>query len=165
MRHVMADRNGLKDLVASFLKYLVAGGIAFVVDFTALMLCKTVLGIHYLLASVIGFSLGLIVTYICSNTFVFSQRKMGDKQVAEFSIFAIIGVVGLLLTMLFMWLFVDVCGGMWELTGIAQLTDYCYSLVGGHPLGTVNCVVALSKLLTEALVLLWNFGARKIILY
>ena len=165
MQRAMIRRSGINDLVASFLKYLVAGGIAFVVDFSALMVCHSVLGVHYLAASVIGFVLGLIVTYICSNTFVFSQRKMEDKQVAEFTIFTIIGLVGLGLTTLFMWLFVSVCGGMWELLGLTTLLQYMYSLVSGVAMTQAACVVALSKLMTEALVLLWNFGARKIILY
>ena len=62
---------------------------------------------------------------------------MADKVVAEFLIFLIIGLIGLGLTLLFMWLFVDVAG--------------IYPLI--------------SKLVTTAIVLLWNFGARKIILY
>lgn len=143
----MADKAALKDLVSSFLKYLIAGGIAFVADFTTLMLCYELLGMHHLLAATLGFSLGVLVTYICSNTFVFSRRKMGDKQAAEFTIFTIIGIVGLLLTLLFMWFFVDICAGIWSFFGLSAYA------------------VALSKLVTEGIVLLWNFGARKIILY
>lgn len=143
----MADNSVVKELVSSFCKYLIAGGIAFVVDFSALSLCTRVFGVHYLLASTIGFTLGLIVTYFCSNKFVFSHRKMGDKQAAEFTIFTVIGLVGLVLTNVFMWLFVSVCAGVWSALGLAF------------------CAIEMSKLVTEALVLLWNFGARKIILY
>ena len=55
----------------------------------------------------------------------------------EFFVFALIGIIGLLLTVLFMWVFVDVSG--------------IYPLV--------------AKFMTTALVLVWNFGARKMILY
>ncbi len=165
MRRVMAEQNGLKSLLQAFVRYLLAGGIAFIVDFSALMFFNTVLGINHLVASAIGFCLGLLVTYLCCNKFVFAQRKMEDSPKTEFSIFAIIGGVGLLLTLLFMWLFKDVLGGLWSEFGITQLFNYVYSMVLGSPMQEGTCVVALSKLLTEALVLLWNFGARKIILY
>ena len=72
---------------------------------------------------------------------------MGDKQAAEFTIFTVIGLVGLVLTNFFMWLFVSVCSGVWAALGLAF------------------CAVEMSNLVTEGLVLLWNFGARKIILY
>jgi hypothetical protein len=90
---------------------------------------------------------------------------MEESPKTEFSIFAIIGGVGLLLTLLFMWLFKDVLGGLWSEFGITQLFNYVYSMVLGSSMEEGTCVVALSKLLTEALVLMWNFGARKIILY
>lgn len=161
----MSEKSGLNELFASFLKYVVAGGIAFVVDYSVLMVCNVWLGMHYLVATVLGFSMGLFVTYICSNTFVFAQRKMEDKKVAEFTIFTIIGLVGLLLTTFFMWLFVSVCGGMWTALGLTDLFNYGYSLVMGTLPAESAVVVTLAKFLTEALVLLWNFGARKIILY
>ena len=143
----MAARNGIRDLINSFFKYLIAGGIAFVVDFSTFELCHRLLGIHYLLAATIGFSLGLLITYICSNKFVFSQRKMADKQAAEFTIFAIIGLVGLALTNLFMWVFVSLCSEVWVMLGVGAFA------------------AELAKLVTEGIVLLWNFGARKVILY
>ena len=72
---------------------------------------------------------------------------MEDKQKTEFAIFTIIGIVGLLLDLLFMWLFVSVFGFVWEGLGLAFYA------------------VELSKLVTQSIVVLWNFGARKIILY
>lgn len=165
MRRVMAEQNGLKPLIQAFVRYLFAGGIAFIVDFSALMFFNAVLGVNHLIASGIGFCFGLLVTYLCCNTFVFKQRKMEESPKKEFSIFAIIGGVGLLLTLLFMWLFKDILGWLWSEFGITQLFNYMYALVLGSPMQEETCVVALSKILTEGLVLLWNFGARKIILY
>ena len=72
---------------------------------------------------------------------------MEDKQKTEFAIFTIIGIVGLLLDLLFMWLFVSVFGFVWAGLGLAFYA------------------VELSKLVTQSIVVLWNFGARKIILY
>ncbi len=124
-------------LLSSFLKYLIAGGMGFLIDFGTLLFCYSVLEWHYLLAATLGFSAGLVFVYAASNKWVFDARQMKDRRLLEFSIFLIIGLIGLLLTNLFMWAFVE---------GI-----------GLHALA--------AKLITTAVVLLWNFGARKIILY
>lgn len=124
-------------LTISFAKYMLAGGVGFLLDYMVLAVCFECFGWHYLLSSALGFVSGLFFVYICSNKWVFTRRSMADKVAAEFLIFLIIGVIGLGLTLLFMWLFVDVAG--------------IYPLI--------------SKLVTTAIVLLWNFGARKIILY
>ena len=124
-------------LIISFAKYMVAGGVGFLLDYMVLAVCFECFGWHYLLSSALGFVSGVVFVYICSNKWVFTRRSMADKVVAEFTTFLLIGLIGLGLTLLFMWLFVDVAG--------------IYPLI--------------SKLVTTAIVLLWNFGARKIILY
>lgn len=127
----------IKSLFTAFCKYLLAGGMAFVVDFATLFFCRDLLGLHYLLAAALGFIVGLVAVYVASNKWVFDRRRMKEKKTLEFSIFALIGVIGLGWTMLFMWVFVD--------------------LLSIHYL--------LAKLVTTGLVLVWNFGARKITLY
>ena len=123
--------------LATFAKYLVAGGAGFVVDYSFLTLCYVLLGCHYLISAALGFIAGLVFVYISSNKWVFACRRLKDNVAMEFFVFAIIGIIGLLLTVLFMWVFVDVSG--------------IYPLV--------------AKFMTTALVLVWNFGARKMILY
>lgn len=124
-------------LFISFCKYLVAGGMGFVLDFCTLYLLFNILGVNYLLAAGIAFVAGLVFVYFFSNRWVFEKRQMGGQQVLEFTLFAVIGVVGLGFTVLFMWLLVDM-GGLYPL---------------------------IAKLITTGLVLCWNFGARKYFLY
>lgn len=126
-----------RSLIISFVKYLFAGGLGFVLDYGILTLCFEILGWHYLVSAASGFSAGLLFVYASSNKWVFTYRSMEDKKLVEFTIFLLIGIIGLGLTILSMWVLVDVFG--------------IYPLI--------------SKLLTTAVVLLWNFGARKIILY
>ena len=76
------------------------------------------------------------MNYLLSIFWVFSESRYREKRI-EFAIFAFIGVIGLGLTEGLMWLFTD--------------------LAGLHYL--------LSKLITAALVLLWNFIARKAVLF
>ncbi|MGN0874326.1 MAG: GtrA family protein, partial [Akkermansia sp.] len=85
MRH-----PAIKSLFTSFCKYLLAGGMAFVVDFATLFLCRDLLGLHYLLAAALGFIVGLVAVYIASNKWVFDRRRMKEKKTLEFSIFALI---------------------------------------------------------------------------
>ena len=124
-------------VMLSFSKYVLAGGSGFLLDYLVLTICFELLGLHYLCASSLGFVAGLIFVYLLSNRWVFSRRRLRERAGTEFLVFAIIGVLGLVLTVFLMWLFVDV--------------------VCIYPL--------IAKLITTALVLLWNFGARKIILY
>lgn len=124
-------------LAVSFARYLIAGGMGFIIDYAVLILCSELLHLHYLIASAMGFTCGLIFVYNASNKWCFSKRKLKNKQALEFITFSIIGIIGLMLTMLFMWIFTD----------------------------KLEFHVIISKLLTTGLVILWNFGARKLILY
>lgn len=127
----------MQPLAVSFVRYSIVGGGGYIIDYTVLALCYELLHLHYLLATAMGFMCGLIFVYIVSNNWVFTKRKLKDKKALEFITFSIIGVIGLFLTMLFMWVF----------------TEYFYI----H--------VLISKIFTTGIVLLWNFGIRKIILY
>lgn len=118
-------------------RYLVSGGIAFVVDAGLLTLLSELAGENLLLLwTGIGFCAGLITTYLFSILWVFDNRSI-DNRFAEISIFIVIGVVGLILTEGFMWLFAK--------------------NLGIHYL--------VSKILTTVLVFIWNFIAKKNILF
>lgn len=122
--------------IIQFVRYFFVGGVSFLVDFTTLWLLKDGLGFHYLGATAIAFIAGLSVNYLISIKWVFGKRNINNRFF-EFIIFAVIGVVGLILTEL----------GMWALTGG----------LGVHYL--------LSKVLTTVIVYIWNFGIRKILLF
>lgn len=124
------------NFLVQLFRYCFVGGIAFLVDYGLLYLLSDKFGLHYLVSSSIAFIAGVVVNYIISTFWVFSESKYKDKR-KEFAIFAIIGVIGLALTEGLMWLF----------TGV----------IGIHYM--------ISKIITAALVLMWNFLARKIILF
>ncbi|QJW85638.1 GtrA family protein [Ramlibacter terrae] len=94
------------------------------------------LGVPYPVAAAIGFIAGLWVAYTLSVRFVFGERRLQDQR-AEFFIFASVGVGGLLLTELFLWLLVD--HAHW------------------HP--------GFAKVATAGAVFCFNFGARKALLF
>ena len=140
----MNQNEKWKALVKEFARYLVVGGSAFLVDYGVLYLTKTYLfqslgdtGVY--LATALGFLAGLIYNYILSLIWVFQSAKTQNKgkTIGAFVVFAVIGVIGLLLTE----------GGMY----------IGYQLLG------INYLIV--KLFVAAVVLLWNYGARKVILF
>ena len=72
-----------------FLRYIIVGGCAFVTDFCTVWLLKE-LGLHYLVAGVFGFILGVVVNYILSKTLAFSGKKANMSAQMEFVLFIVI---------------------------------------------------------------------------
>ncbi len=116
---------------AQLIRYAGVAGIGLIVDFGTVIFAKQVLGFHYLTAACVGFLLGLVVTYVLSNLLVFGKPKGSQKRL--FIAFAAIGIVGLGILNLLMWI----------LTG---------------QLG-INYIA--SKALATVVVFMWNFFARK----
>ena len=124
------------NLFVQLTRYFVSGGVAFVVDASLLYVLTEWLGLHYLFSTVLSYSVGLVITYLFSILWVFDSRSV-DNRVLEFSVFASIGVMGLGLTSLFMWLFTSRCG--------------LYYII--------------SKAITTVIVFVWNFVAKKLLLF
>ena len=118
------------------LRYCFVGGIAFLVDAGGLYVMTEYAGMYYLLSATISFIAGLAVNYMLCTAWIFRKSKLANRW-AEFIIYTVIGVVGLGLNALFLYF----------------LTD------------CMHIYYMLSKIITALLVMLWNFFARKIILY
>ncbi len=125
-------RASMKKFTLQFIKYFGVAGIGYVVDFGTMILCKEFFHLHYLVSATLGFILGLIVVYILSGRYVFGKSKLSSRR-SEFIVFALIGVVGLVILNLLMWV----------LTGGLHV-DYI-----------------LSKVLATVIVYAWNFFARR----
>lgn len=117
-------------------RYTFVGGFAFLVDFGTLFFLTEFFHIHYLVSAVIAFIFGLTINYFLSVLWVFSCRTM-ESRLLEFFLFALIGLVGLGLTELFLWILTDIL--------------LIYYL--------------LSKIITTIVVYFWNFFVRKIMLF
>ena len=120
-----------------FFRYAFVGGWATVADWSVFALFNEVLKIHYLISAPFAFLMGLTLNYLLSKKFVFSGSPEKTKASTEFLVYAIIGVIGLGLTMVIMWLLTEI-GGL---------------------------VPMVSKIIATAVVLVWNFVARKVALY
>ncbi len=124
------------NLYIQMFRYTFVGGIAFLVDFITLYCFTEIFNIHYLISAAIAFIFGLTTNYILSIIWVFKYRKVRNK-IFEFGIFALIGIVGLVLNELIIWTFTE--------------------FLAFHYL--------ISKIFSTAIVYFWNFFARRYILY
>lgn len=129
----------MKAVLAQLARYLLVGGFAFIVDFGLFALCLYAFNWHYLLANFVGLIAGLVLNYALSVKWVFSdsKRRLEMRKSAEFAVFAAVGFIGVGLNELLMLLMVDV----------------------------FEWLEMLSKMIAAGVVLMWNFGGRKLILF
>ena len=140
--------NKSNSTAAQFKRYVFVGGGATVVQWGILVLLKEAFGINANLANAVGFVGGLVFNYIISSIWVFDTSSVKNKA-AEFSAFALIGVVGLLINQGLIWLFDKALTGKDLFGGIIPQNKYY--LVG--------------QVIATSLAFFWNFFARKYLLY
>lgn len=124
------------NLFIQMFRYLFVGGGAFIVDAGSLYVLY-LLGMDKFIATACGFILGLIVNFALSKLLVFKKEDAKVGSVVEFIAYGAIGLIGLGLTELLIYFFTDIL-----------------------PLH-----ILLAKIFAAAIVLIWNFAARKITLY
>ena len=94
----MSHRVGIQ---REFLRYLLVGGASFLLDWGVLSL-GMVLGWHYQLATACGFVTGLVCCFVLSVRYVWRGTRATGLH--SFLMFGLIGLGGMLLTALLMWL-------------------------------------------------------------
>jgi putative flippase GtrA len=90
-----------------FLRYAVVSGVSLAADFGLLYVGTEYLGLHYLLSAIVSYSIGMIVNYLMSILWAFPRSRLKSRAL-EFLIFVIIGVAGMGLNELLLWLFTTV---------------------------------------------------------
>ena len=116
------------------IRFCVVGGTAFLIEFGVYWLCTNLLGINYLISNIIGFTVSVIYNYILSILWVFDTKK--QNKLLEMVIFIILSIVGLGLNELILWIAVDF----------------------------VHIGTMISKVVATAVVMVYNFISRKLIL-
>lgn len=118
-----------------FARYFSASLIALVLDVAVLQM--TALVLHYLVAASLGFVVGAIASYALATRWVFRRRRLSGQAPVEFSAYASIGLVGLGINDLVIFLAVD----KWGLSLIA------------------------SKLIAAGITFFFNYAIRKLALF
>ena len=96
-------------------RYAIVGGLAFVVDFGTLWILTEFAGFHYQISAALGFILGLLVNYLISVKWVFTanaaeRASSATLRSVEFIGYALVGVIGLGLNSLILWICTDLIG-------------------------------------------------------
>jgi putative flippase GtrA len=144
----MQNKLKTKNIILEFSRYAVVGGVAFAVDIGTLAFLREIVFDGDQRESIMaisvagGFITGLILNYFLSLAYVFrsaEQQKKG-RTLNAFLLYAVIGLIGLGLTELGMFIGVKIIGsaGLWYLL--------------------VKCFVA-------GVVLVWNYIGRKIFVF
>lgn len=131
-----------ENTLIQFFRYCFVGGGAALVDWgVSLLLFYAVFGqAHAVAANVISFVCGLAVNYVLSRLWIFKTSR-AENRVADFVGFAAIGVVGLGITY--------------------AVTLVCERLLATH----TGAYQIIAKILATGVAFLWNFFARKKLLY
>jgi putative flippase GtrA len=95
--------------LVEFFRYFVVSGASFVFDFGLLYVLTDMARIHYLISATISYSMGLIVSYLLSIKWAFGRRSMNNKK-AEFGIFIAIGLAGMGINSLILWIWTGLLG-------------------------------------------------------
>ncbi len=129
-----------------FFRSLIVGAIATVADMAVLVLCRDSLNLKTWIATAIGFIFGLFVNFLISSLWVFKKSEVVKSRTTEFLIFGFIGVIGLLINEFIVHLFE------------ANVSDF-------EIFKFVLPSYLIGKLVATLVAFVWNFCARKFLLY
>lgn len=122
-------------LFVQIFKFVIVGGIAFIIDYVSLFCFKEFIGLSVLVSAALAFTISVVYNYLASVKWVFNVNKEKSAK-KNFIIFIVLSIVGLIITEIIMWLGSDVMG--------------------------INYLIV--KIVATAIVMVFNFITRKIFL-
>ena len=125
----------MKKIIKQLFKFGLVGGICFLIDYSILYICTDIFKIHYLISSVISFTISTIFNYILSIKWVFNLKENRNSK-KDFVNFIVFSVIGLILNQIIMWFGVDI----------------------------LNIYYMITKIISTCIVMCFNFITRKIFL-
>ena len=139
------ETSGKKSAWGEIIRFAIAGGVCFLIEFAVLVLLKEKLGLDTLIAAPIAFAVA--VNYLLCMAWVFKGTK--DAGTAAKAGFLITSLIGLLLNELLMLLFRLIFGEEAVLMTLGQTRVSMYMV---------------NKCLATLLVMIWNFFTKKAVL-
>lgn len=128
--------------MVQFIRYSFVGFVATVADMLVFHVLSNIIGINHIVANSISFICGLIINYAMSRKWVFNADT--GYSVKEFVMFSFIGVIGLGISDLILYILIDL-----------GIFVYIFRL------DNMEFVKLVSKCIAVIVVLMWNFIARK----
>lgn len=100
--------NALYRKLRNLILYGVIGSFTSTLDFLVFTMLSKYVGIYYLIANCISVLVGITTSFLLNRAYNF---KVKDKTVRRFSIFLTVGLCGMLLSNLILWVGIDKMGG------------------------------------------------------
>ena len=113
----------MRKLIAQFMKFGVVGISSFIIDLGLYIILLTA-GLHYLISATVAFTVSVVFNYVFSMRYVF-RHKEGMSRKREFTIFAVLSLIGLVFNDAIIWIGVDHFGGgeiIWKVIATAMVT-------------------------------------------
>lgn len=98
--------------------YGVIGSFTSFLDFCVFTLLSNVLGIHYLVSNCISVLVGITTSFLLNRTYNF---KVKDKTKQRFAIFLTVGLCGLMLSNLILYVGIDIMHGNETIVKLASI--------------------------------------------
>lgn len=124
-----------KQLFIQIFRFVIVGGLAFIIDYITLIFFKEIIGLSLLSSAAIAFITSVIFNYIMSIKWVFDVDKEKSAK-KNFIIFIVLSIIGLAITELIMYI--------------------------GSNILSINYLIV--KIFATAIVMVFNFITRKIFL-
>lgn len=125
----------MKKILKQFCRFSVVGVVAFLIDYGLLFAFTDTLHMHYLLSSMLSFSVATVFNYVYSTKYVFECKEEQNKA-GQFTVFLLLSACGLLLNSILM-------------KTLVENMEFHYMF---------------AKLFSAVVVSIWNFASRKIFL-
>lgn len=138
-----------------FFRSIFVGGAATVADMAILILFRELVGCSESVSAILGFVAGVTVNYVISTFWIFAKAKVKNRLL-DFLAFCVIGIIGLGLTELII--------APFALDGLFGEGLFVSKQIFGS-LIPIDKYYILGKLVAVVIVYIWNFCARKFILY
>ena len=121
--------NRVEQAAHEGLRYLAASALALAVDFGLYAALIRLAGMNHLVAAPIGFACGLATVYLLSVRWVFGYRRLVDRR-AEFLLFALIGLAGMVLNQGIIYVAVRALPGYYEVAKVLSAgVVFCFNFV------------------------------------
>lgn len=125
----------MEKLLKQIVRFGFVGGTAFVIDVGILMILSKYIGVNYMIANVISFTISVIYNYILSMILVFDVKEDISKKKGLIA-FIILSIIGLGINEIIM----KICVSIWMIP------------------------ILVSKIIATTIVMVYNFISRKILL-
>ena len=134
----------MKNRLNEVIKFVLTGGVCFLIEYTALIALKEWLHLPIVAATPIAFLISVVFNYLLCVRWVFDGAKDGSKK-AQIG-FAATSVMGLFLNWLIMWALTALLG-----EDAVLLTIFGFSVK----------VYMLNKVIATGLVMVWNYFTKR----